>query len=515
MVGQETHTGNPTRWRALAILVLAQFLLVLDDMVVNIALPSIQRDLDFTAHGLVWVVDGYVLAYGGLLLLGGRATDIFGRRRVFVGGLIVFGAASLASGLAVSEEMLIAARVLQGIGAAAASPAALALVVTMFTDQGERAKALGIWGAAAGLAGTFGVLLSGVITDLADWRWIFFINVPIIAVVLVLAPAILPKARRGEGTFDLLGAVTLTGSTVALVYGLLNASKEGWGANTLVTFGIAMLLFAAFVVVERRMPNPLVRLGFFRHRTRAAGYLGLALVSATVFTMLFLLTLYLQRVLGYAPLQAGLCYTVLTVALLASVTNTSKLIKRFGLRNVMVTGALVAAAGTAYLSQVPLSGNFFVHVAPGMVLFGVGVGWCLVPTQMLGTTDADATNEQGLASGLLTGSMQIGGALGLAALVAAGAGWSARYAAAGASAGEVQVATTEFALLASTGVLVAVSVLTALLLGKRQEPKRPQDESVPPSSAPESSGPEGSFPESKETWSARLDALDEHLDARR
>jgi EmrB/QacA subfamily drug resistance transporter len=458
---------SPLRWRALGVLAMTQFMLLLDDMVVNVALPSIQHEFHVSTHVLAWVNEAYILAYGGFLMLGGRSADLLGRRSLFLGGLSLFGLGSAACGLAQSDGMLIAARAAQGLGAAAVAPAALALVMTLFDDEGERTRALTVWGGLMGLGGVAGAVLGGVVTELGGWRWIFFINLPVALAGLALAPRLVAESRAtaaGRG-FDLLGAATLTGAITALVYALLHASSEGWDApTTLACLAAAGALFVAFLVAESRLANPLVRLRFFCHRRRSGANGALALVAMAMFGGVFMLTLYVQNVLGFSPLQTGLTWVPFGLTLLGGIRLTSRWVGRVGARPLMIAGGLIGAVGFLLLSRAPLHGGYLPDLAPGMVLVALGVSFSMVPAQMVGMADA-AGDELGLASGLLSTSVQLGGALGLAILAGLASERVQHQIAAGALADVAQVAGTRLAFLGSALTMALVSVVAAAFVG--------------------------------------------------
>ncbi|ARQ67970.1 MFS transporter [Streptomyces marincola] len=402
---------------ALAFLSLLQFLIALDVTVVNVALPSIGAQFDAPTASLSWVVTGYTLVGGGLLLLGGRITDLLGRRRMFLLGAAVFALASLAAGLAPNLPTLVAARFAQGAGEALASPAAMSLIALLFPGPAERAKALGVWGAISSGGLVAGVLLSGVITELLHWRWIFGINVPLVALVLLATPRLLPADGRREraGRLDLPGAALLTAGPLALVYGVVESSPAVVGAG--------VLLLAAFVAVEARTRNPLVPLAFFRHRVRAVANAVTVLLSAALSTSFFLLTLYMQDVLGMGPLQAGLAFLPFCAALFLAIAQVSRLIGALGPKYTALVGLAFTAAGLAWLARLPDEGTYVVDVLPGMAGIAAGMGIGLIALQnaaLHGVTEDDA----GTAAGVQRSVDQLGGALGLAVLVgvAAGAG---------------------------------------------------------------------------------------------
>jgi EmrB/QacA subfamily drug resistance transporter len=406
------------RWIALVLLCSAQFVVVLDASIVNVALPSIGKALDFSQSNLAWVVNAYVLTFGGFLLLGGRMADLLGRRRVFMGGLILFALASLAGGLATNEGQLIAARAVQGLGAAILSPSALSIVTTTFRDGAERNKALGVWGAVAGSGGAAGVLLGGILTDTLGWEWVLWVNVPIGLLAAALAPTLIAESRSESETraFDVAGAVTVTAGLSVLVYALVDATDAGWGSTqTIGLLALSALLLATFVVVELRSASPLVPFKIFRMRTlTGANVVGL-LVGASLFSMFFFISLYMQQVLGYSPIKAGFSYLPLAVTIIISAGVASQLVTRLGFKPVLVAGLGFIAAGLIWFSQVSVGGTYVSDVLPASLLAAVGLGFSFVPVTIAAVAGV-AERESGLASGLINTSQQVGGALGLAIL---------------------------------------------------------------------------------------------------
>jgi EmrB/QacA subfamily drug resistance transporter len=406
------------RWLALALLCMTQFMVVLDASIVNIALPSIGEALDFSQENLSWVVNGYILTFGGFLLLGGRMADLLGRRRIFMIGLVIIAVTSLAAGFASTEGQMIAARAGQGLGAAIIAPAALSIVSTLFTDGSERNKALGAWGAVAGSGGAAGVLLGGVLTDGLGWEWVLWVNVPVALVVLALAPRLIPESRSESQTrhFDILGAVTVTAALTLLVYGIVDAESAGWGsAQTIGVLAASVALFGIFYAIERSSKAPLVPFGIFRKRTlTGANTVGL-LVGASLFSMFFFITLYMQQVLGFSPIEAGLAYLPLSVAIILSAGGASQLVTRIGFKPVLAVGMGLIAAGLLWFSQISVDGSFTSDILGPSLLAAVGLGFAFVPTTIAAVSGIE-DREQGLASGLINTSQQIGGALGLAVL---------------------------------------------------------------------------------------------------
>jgi EmrB/QacA subfamily drug resistance transporter len=406
------------RWLVLVIACIAQFMVILDATIVNVALPSIQRGLHFSASNLQWVINAYTLVFGGFLLLGGRAADLIGRKRLFVAGVVLFSAASLLNGVAQSSGMLIAGRALQGLGAALLSPAALSIITTTFTENSERTKALGVWSAIAAGGGAVGLLLGGVLTDLVSWPWIFIVNVPVGIVAFALALRYVPesKADLPHRSFDLAGAVTVTGGLIVLVYAIVKAQAFGWGSGrTIGLIAAAVALLVAFVVIERRSVAPLVRLSIFRVRTLAVADSVLLLVASGMFGMFFFASLYVQEILGYSPLRAGLAFLPVTGGIVVGAGIAQQLIRRVGVRNVALVGILLATVGMVVLTQVPVRGSYTADLLPGLLPMSIGMGLTFVPITLLGTGGVSA-DDAGLASGLFNTAQQVGGSLGLAIL---------------------------------------------------------------------------------------------------
>jgi EmrB/QacA subfamily drug resistance transporter len=462
------------RWVALVALAVAQFMVFLDETVVNVALPSIKTDLGFTQATLAWVVSAYIVVFGGLVLLGGRAADLFGRRRMFLAGTAVFGAASLLDGLAQSQGMLLGARALQGVGAALATPAALALVTALFPVRAERLKALSIWGALSGLGFTTGILLGGAITEAASWRWVFLINVPVAAVSLVVVPRLVADGRiAGRRGFDLGGALTVTAGVTTLVYTLVKAPDYGWGSPaTLTLLAIATGLLAVFTVIERRSAVPLIPAGFLHRRAALVPNVLQLLLGVSAITTLFLLTLYTQQVLGYTPLRAGAAYLPLAAGVAAATAVAQRLVGRTGPRPLAVTGLAIAAAGMARMGHAQAGAGYWADVLPAMVVLGLGAGLSFVSitTAALERVDDAAA---GLASGLLSASVQIGGALGVAVLAGVVAIWrSSDLLAAGSTPLVAQAGGLQLAFLHAAGVSLAAALVAmfALKRGKAVPP---------------------------------------------
>src|SRR2546421_1328291 len=415
-----TVSTDRRRWIALGLLATAQFVVVLDASIVNVALPSIGRALHFSQDSLSWVVNAYVLTFGGFLLLGGRMADLLGRRRVFIVGLIVFAFASLAGGLAQSEAWLIAARAVQGLGAAIVSPAALSIVTNTFREGAERDRALGVWGAVAGSGAAAGVLLGGVLTDSLGWEWVLYVNFPIAILAAFLAPRLIDESRaEGERrAFDIAGAVSVTAGLSLLVYALVDATNAGWGSfQTGGLLGLTAALLAAFIAIELRSASPLVPFRIFRSRTLTGANVSGLLVGASLFSMFFFISLYMQQVLGYGPLKAGVSYLPLAVTIIVSAGIASQLVTRLGFKPVLLTGFTFIAAGLIWFGQVAWNGSYAADILGPSLLAAVGLGFSFVPVTIAAVSGV-AQREAGLASGLINTSQQIGGALGLAVLAA-------------------------------------------------------------------------------------------------
>jgi EmrB/QacA subfamily drug resistance transporter len=402
----------------LALVAVAQFMVILDASVVNVALPTIKRDVGFSEQSLSWVLNAYTLVFGGFLLLGGRLADRLGRRRLFVAGIALFSAASLVCGVSQSEAMLLTARGAQGLGGAMVSPAALSIILTTFAEGPDRNRALAVWGAIAGAGGAVGLLLGGVLVEVLSWRWVFFINVPIGAVVLALAPRIIPESRAeapGSG-YDAEGAIAITLGTIALVFTLIKADSWGWGsARTLGGLAISAIIIGAFLLIERRHEDPLVPLRIFSNRSLAASDATFLAVAAALFGMFFFLTLYLQQVLGYSALKTGVAYLPLTLTLIGASAGASRFVDRFTPKPVLCVGLLITTGGFIFLTQVSGHGDYWSRVLPAMLILGSGLGMSFVPITIAATTGVPP-EDSGLASGLLNTTQQVGGSLGLAIL---------------------------------------------------------------------------------------------------
>ena len=475
MATTEIHNAQAVRLKTsrgaltLTLLLLVQFLDFLDVSIVNVALPSIKHDLEFSAQNLQWVVSGYVLTYGGFLLLGGRTADLLGRRRVLLGGLGLFALASLAGGFAQSEAGLIAARLAQGAGAALMAPAALSILTTTFTNPRERNAALGAWAAVPGLAGASGVMLSGVLTEGPGWRWIFYLNVPV-ALLAALGAFVLIAARPGSrtaGSFDLRGAVLVTSGMLLFIYTLVRAPDAGWSnQRTIAGLVAAVVVLAAFVRNERAAGNPLVPFSIFRIRGLAPANATQLLSFGGLYAMFFFLSLYMQNVLGYSPINTGLAYLPVTGGFMIAVAVATPLMPRIGTKPVIVTGALVASGGIYLLSHVPVEGAFVPDLLPGIGAVALGLG-CVFSGVTTAATDGVASDKAGVASGLLNASMQFGGALGLAVLSAVATQRTNGVLASGGATSLALTAGFQRAFLVGTGFVLAAAVIAATAANRR------------------------------------------------
>jgi EmrB/QacA subfamily drug resistance transporter len=452
-----------TRWLALIVLCLGDLMIVLDVTIVGVALPSIRDDLGFSEESLAWVINAYLISFGGFLLLGGRLGDLFGHRRLFLLGIGLFTVASAACGLATTQGMLVAARAGQGLGGAVVSAVALSLMMMLFTEPAERATARGVFGFVAAGGGSLGVLLGGVITDVLDWHWIFLVNVPVGIGVVALSFALIPAARIPSAgqRLDVAGAVTVTGALMVAVYAIVNGNEEGWtSVQTLGLLGVSAALLAVFLVVEARVASPLVPLGLFRLRNVSTANVVGVLWAGAMFAWFFLSALYLQLVLGYSPLQVGLAFLPGNVIMAVfSIGLSAKLVLRFGLRVPLAAGLLLAAVGLALFARAPVDGTFVVDVLPSMILLGIGAGMAFNPVLLAAMSDVPP-DEAGLASGVVNTSFMMGGALGLAVLASIAASRTDTLAASGE--GELAALTGGYHLAFLVGAIFAA---TAALLG--------------------------------------------------
>ncbi|MFB7173993.1 MFS transporter [Streptomyces sp. NPDC056254] len=402
---------------ALFVIASCQLMVVLDITIVNIALPHIQSALDFSTESLSWVVNAYTLAFGGLLLLGGRTGDILGRKRVFVFGVLLFGLASLLGGLSQNEGQLMAARALQGVGGAIASPTALALITTTFREGPARNRAFGVFAGVSAAGGAIGLLAGGILVEWLDWRWVLFVNVPIALVIAVLAAKVLRESERHPGHFDFAGALLSTVGMVALVYGFIRASQEGWrDPVTLASFGAAVVLLTLFILNERRSPQPITPLHMFADRNRAGTYGIMLMLACAIFGMFFFLTLFVQNVLGFSPIQAGLAFLPVSAVIAVGAGLTAKLLPKFGPKPFMVCGALSSAVGLAWLTRIDVHSTYLGSILGPMLFFALGMGLQFVSLTLMALSNVP-DRESGAASGLLNTTQQVGGSLGLSILV--------------------------------------------------------------------------------------------------
>jgi EmrB/QacA subfamily drug resistance transporter len=462
-------TTDRRKWLALALLSAVQFMVVLDIAIVNVALPSIQVDLGFSQENLQWVISAYALAFGGLLLLGGRLADLLGRRRIFLVGVVVFTGASLLAGLAWSESSLIGARVLQGIGAAIISPAALSILSTTFTEGKDRNTALGVWGAVGGFGAAAGVLLGGLLTDALSWEWIFFVNIPVGVAAFVLAPVLLAESRDARVQhFDAAGAALVTVGLSSLVYAITQAGQEGWLSGSTLGFGAAALvLLTSFVRWELRQDEPLMRFGILRTSTVAGANVAGLILGTALFSMFLMLTLYMQQVLGYSAMKSGVAYLAVAGTAILWSAVAAQLVNRIGVKPVLLVGMVSLTAGLLFFTQVSVDGSYLGDLLPGFLLTGLGIGFSFVPISIAALAGVQPA-EAGLASGLFNTSQQIGGALGIAALSTIA---TSRTESAVESGSALPVALVDGFSAAFTGgvVVAALGIIAALVLIRSDE----------------------------------------------
>jgi EmrB/QacA subfamily drug resistance transporter len=453
------------RWIALAVLVAAQFMVVLDVAIVNVALPSIKTDLHFTEQSLQWVITAYAIMFGGVLLLGGRMADLLGRRRLFLAGVGLFTASSLLAGFAWSESSLIAFRAAQGLGGALLAPAALSILTTMFAEGRERNIALGVWGAVSGSGAAAGVLLGGLLTSSLSWSWIFFINVPVGIVLVAVAPLLLRESRAdlGHRYFDVAGAATVTGGLMLLVYAMTRATEIGWSTGeTIGLLAASAALIVSFIAIELRSRAPLLPMRIFRLRTLRAANVTAFLLGTSVFSQFFLGTLYMQQVLHYSALKTGVAYLPLTLTIIVLATVAQNLVTRIGVRRVLPVGMVLAAGALVLLAQVPANGHYFFDLFPAFLIGAVGLAFTFVPmtiAALMGVEEADA----GVASGLLNTSQQIGGAIGLATASTIATSFTSRYVDSHAGATALGGSALTYGFQITFYVLAGVAALAAVL----------------------------------------------------
>jgi EmrB/QacA subfamily drug resistance transporter len=478
-------TSDRTKWLALALLCAVQFMVVLDIAIVNVALPSIQTDLGFSQENLQWVLSAYALVFGGFLLLGGRTADLLGRRRIFVAGTVIFTLGSLLCGLAWSDEALIGARAIQGLGAAAITPAALAILVTTFTEGRERNIALGAWGAVGGFGAAAGVLFGGILTDLLSWEWIFFVNIPVGLAGLALTPVLLRESvDRSASGFDIPGAVLVTSGLSTLVLGITQGRDWGWGsATTIGVFALAVVLLAAFVVWESRVKDPLMPFSIFRLRTLTASNIAGFVLGTALFAMFLMLTLYMQQVLGFSPIETGFAYLAVagTAVIWANVAAVA--VNRVGVKPALIFGMSLLTIGLVYFTQVSVGGSYWADLFPGFLVIGLAIPFAFVPISIAafaGTRE----DEAGLASGLMNTSQQIGGAVGIAILSTIATSWTTDSVQNGAQppvalTDGFQAAFWAGAAIAFAGVLVSIFLVRGRDLQQPQEVEARPGEALP------------------------------------
>ena len=469
-----TELTHRARWLALIVLCLGDLMIVLDTTIVNVALPSIRNDLGFSQTSLAWVVNAYLLTFGGFLLLGGRLGDLFGSRRIFLLGISLFTLASLACGLSTSQGFLVTARAVQGVGGAIVSAVAFSLIMNLFTEAGDRAKAMGVFGFVMSGGGTLGVLLGGVLTDTLSWHWIFLVNLPIGVLVYVLSLRLLPATPgiAAGGRVDVAGAILVTSSLMLAVYAIVNGNDVGWtSSRTLGLLAGSAVLLGAFLLLESRISAPLMPLALFKLRNLATANVVGVLWAAAMFAWFFLSALYLQQVLGYSPLQVGLAFLPANLIMGAfSIGLSAKLVMRFGVRRPLTVGLLLAAAGLALFVRAPADGSFAVDVLPSMVLLGVGAGMAFNPLLFAAMSEV-APTESGLASGVVNTAFMMGGALGLAVLASIAASRSDSLAAGGADKLTALVGGYHLAFVVGAIFAASAAVVGALLFRESTAPQ--------------------------------------------
>ena len=478
---RESAARKHWRWGALALIVTAQFMVILDVAIVNVALPSIKSDLGFSQESLQWVVTAYAIFFGGALLLGGRLGDLLGRRRLFVAGLTVFGASSLLCGLAWSEASLIAFRSLQGLGGAMLAPAALALLMTTFAEGRERNAALGIYGAAAGSGAAVGVLLGGVLTSYLSWPWIFFINVPVALVAIALTPLLLRESRAENALrhFDVAGATSITAGLMLLVYALTRATTDGWAsATTIGLLAASAVLVLSFIGIELRSKAPLLPLRIFRIRSLAAANVAMVIIGSATFAEFFLLTLYLQDVLHYTAVQTGVAFSGFAISVVVASNLAQAVVSRFGIRATLTAGIAASALSVAWLTRLPIEGHYFWDMFPAFVLGGLGLGFSFVPLTIASLAGVERS-DAGIASGLVNTSRQMGGAIGLAAMSAIAATSTANYADAHPGVGAASAAALDHGFQTTLYVLTGLLVVGAVIAGVWIKPQRAAEAQAP------------------------------------
>ena len=463
---------------ALAAVVVAQFMVVLDIAIVNVALPAIKGDLHFAQADLQWVISAYAILFGGVLLLGGRLADVFGRRRIFMAGLAIFSISSLLCGLSWSEGSLIAFRAMQGLGGALFAPAGLSILMTTFAEGRERNRALGIWGAASGSGGAAGVLLGGFLTSYLDWTWVFFINVPVGIAVIIAAPFVLTESRGlNHRHFDIAGATSVTAGVMLLVYAMTRATDIGWGSTETVSLlAASAALLIAFIVIEMRSPAPLLPLRIFRNRMLSAANATAAMIGAIAFSEFFLLTLYMQQVLGYSAIETGTAFIAVTFTIIVFSNVAQTLVTRLGVRTVLTTGLTLDAVALALFTQLPVHGHYFWDLFPALMISGVGLAFSFVPVTIAGLAGVQRS-DAGIASGLINTTRQVGGAVGLAAVTTIATSYDT---ASSGTAGLTDGFQVGFVVL--TGFAIAGALISAVML--RPRPAAVEAETVTAPSTP-------------------------------
>ena len=477
------------KWLALALIVTAQFMVVLDVAIVNVALPSIRVDLHFSQESLQWVITAYAIMFGGFLMLGGRLADVLGRRRLFIAGLALFTVSSLLDGLAWSEPSLIVFRSLQGLGAAMLSPAALSILTTTFTEGKERNTALGIWGAASGSGGAAGVLLGGALTSGLNWSWIFFINVPVGVVVMALTPVLLreSKAELAHRHFDFAGAASITGGLMLLVYAMTRAAQHGWGtAETIGLLSVSALLLATFVVVEMRSKAPLLPLRIFRLRTLSASNASGLLMGGAIFSQFFLLTLYMQEVLHYSAIKTGVAYIGLTLTIIVFSVVAQAIVTRVGIRRVLPLGLALSTVALVWFARLPVDGHYFSNLFPPFIISGLGLALAFVPMS-IGALTGVRQSDAGIASGLINTTQQIGGAIGVAVATTVATTFTSRYVDAHPGSASFSPAALthgfQIAFYVLAGMAAAGALIAAVML--ESKPAEADDVQIAPGAVPE------------------------------
>jgi len=482
LVSRASAGTDDRRWLTLAVVVAAQFMVVVDIAIVNVALPSIKNDLHFSEESLQWVITAYSIFFGGVLLLGGRLADLLGRRRLLIIGVALFAASSLLAGLAWSSGSLIVFRALQGLGGALLSPAALSILTTTFREGRERNIALGVWGAASGSGGAAGVLLGGALTSYLSWSWIFFVNVPVAAAIIGVTPFLVRESRAdiGHRYFDFAGATTITTSLMLLVYAMTRATQHGWSDSvTVTTLAVSALLAVAFIVIELRSKAPLLPMRIFRLRTLTAANVTALFLSSAVFSQFFLLTLYMQQVLHYSAIQTGVAYIALTLSIIGFSVIGQSLATRIGVRKVLPAGLLLSAIALVMYARLPVNGHYFWDVFPAFIISGIGLALSFVPVQIASLTGV-RQSDAGIASGLINTSQQIGGAIGLAAASTIATTYTSHYVSShvGATAGSGSALTYgfEIAFYVLASLAVVGAIVAAVFIESR--PAVPSEEQV-------------------------------------